>query len=135
MIQESIFTKASGTAGLTALIGSSPCRFYPMFMPERPTYPAVVYHEVSSTRDSAMGSDPKLVHARYQLDAWDTTRIGARDLNEQLRLAFQRWRGTVGGVVIQDTFIDSQDDFPPELVDGVLLHRRSSDIMVHYLET
>jgi hypothetical protein len=104
-------------------------------MPERPTFPVCVYHEISSERDSAMSVDTKVVHARVQIDCWDTTRIAVRDLNEQVRLCFQRWRGTVAGVVVQDTFIDSQDDYAPELVDGVLLHRRSTDLMIHYLES
>jgi hypothetical protein len=134
MIQEAIFTRAAAFAGLTAIIGTGPTRLYPTILPEKPTLDAVVYHEIAAPREAAMGADPGLVHARYQFDSWSTTRLGARDLAEQVRLCFERWRGTVGAVVVQDTFIDNEQDVAPELVDGVLLHRKISDFIIHYRE-
>ena len=133
-IEESIFSQASGYAGLTALISTNPCRFYLGLMQQDPAYPSCTYSQVSAPREALMGADPGIVHARYQVDCWDTTRIGARDLAKQVRACFQRWRGTVGGVVIFDTFIDDERDLPADLVSNVALHRRMVDLLIHYAE-
>lgn len=135
MIEEAIITQAGNTAGLTALIGSgTSMRLYPQMLPQNPIYPAMTYSGISGIRETLMGSDPGVVTARYQFSVWDSTYKGVRDLAEQLRLAFERWRGTVGSVVILDTFIDEIMDMPPELVNDVLVRQRVCDFKINYRE-
>ena len=135
MIEEAIITQAANTGGLTTLIGSgASMRFHPQILPQNPVYPAVTYSCISAPRETLMGSDPGLVEARYQFSAWDLTYKGARDLAEQLRLAFERWRGTVGSVVVMDTFVEDITDMPPELVNDLIVRQRACDFKIHYRE-
>jgi hypothetical protein len=132
VIQEALYTRLTGFAGLSALAGT---RIYAQLMPQDPTYPSVVYMRVSAERETAMGADPGLVHSRFQLDAWSNVAKEARDVTEQIRLALERWRGTSGTTVIQDSFIDSQQDLAPELVSNVALYRTITEVMIHHSDS
>ena len=134
MIEEAIITRAAATAGLTALIGTSPMRLHPQLIPQDPTYPAVTYMCISAPREVLMGSDPGIVMARYQFSAWGATYQAVRDLAEQLRLTFERWRGTVSSVTILDTFIEDTNDLPPEFVNGAVVRQRAVDFRIIYRE-
>ena len=140
MIQEAIIARLAAVSGLTTLIGTQPnMRAYPRLMPEAPTYPALTYTKVSEVRESAMGSDSGLVHARWQFDIWDTDRTRARNVAEQLRLALERYRGTfldANSATQQwyDTFIDDVQEPGPELVDAVPVFHTITDVMIHYTE-
>ncbi len=136
MIEETIFSRLSTFAGITALVGAPPnCRVYPHDLaPENATFPYVTYTLISAPREIAMGSDPGLVRSRWQFDAWDLDPDGARNLAEQLRLALERWRGVGSGTTVQDTFIDNQLNSPPALIDSRPAYRRITDAMIHYTE-
>jgi hypothetical protein len=131
MIHEALYSRLSNFAGLGALVGT---RIYPRMLPQDPAYPAVSWFKVSAPRESAMGSDPGLVHARFQVSSWGLTLLNTRDTAEQVRLALQRYRGTLAGTVIQDIFIENEDEIPAELVNGVLVFQIASDFVVHYIE-
>lgn len=134
MIQEAIFTRLSGFAGLTALVPAARIKY--RLLDQDTAYPAITYVKVSETRDPLMGSDSGVVHARYQFDVWDTDVDSIRDATEQLRLALERYRGTflVSAVTKQwfDTFIDDVQEPGPELVDAVAVYHSITDAMIHY---
>lgn len=132
MIHEALFARLSGYAGLTALVAT---RVYPRQLPQNPTYPAVTYERISADRQSAMGSDSGLVSGRWQVSSWGKTYTDARDAAEQVRKALQRYRGTLSGTVIQDIFIESENDLPAELVDGETIYQIASDFIVWFVET
>lgn len=134
MIEESILTQAAASSGLTALIGSAPMRLNPQLLTQDPTYPAVTYTLISAPRESVMNADPGLVSARMQFSAWSATYKEARNVAEQLRVAFQRWRGTVGGVEILDTLEWDEHDAPPDLVNGTIIRQRICECRVIYRE-
>ena len=127
MIEETLFTRLSTFAGLTALIGTAPVRLFPVIMPEGTVKPAVTYQLISGPREAAMGSDPGLVHARYQFTAWDITNLSVRNVIKQVRLALERYR--VAGV--QDCFIESEYDLHD---DAAYIHGRGLDVIVHHTE-
>ena len=132
-IEDAIYTRLSGFSGLTALTST---RIYPGELPPNVNidedFPdSVVYFPVSGERISAMGSDTGLVRERFQFDGWSRTYDGANAIREQLRLALQRWRGTVATVVIQDTFIVGRH----YRFDAVAaLHGAGHDAMINYEE-
>jgi len=132
VIEEALITRLTGFAGLSSLVGG---RIYAHLMPQDPTYPTIVYTRISAQRVSAMGSDANLVHSRFQLDAWSNVAKDARDVTEQVRQALERWRGTSGSTVIQDSFIDNQQDSPPELVSNVALYRTITEVMIHHTDS
>jgi len=130
-LEEAMVTQVAASAGLVALIAA---RFYPQMVPQKPTYPAVTYQVVSAPRESNMGVDPGIVNARVQFSAWGTTWKSARDVAEQLRLAFQRWRGTVAGTEIMDTLEWDWHDAPPELVNDLKVFQRVCECRISYRE-
>ena len=106
-IEESIYTQLSGHGGLSALVGT---RIRPVTLGQDEKLPAVTFFEVSASRFSASGSDVGVVRKRFQISAWGASAPSARDVATQIRLALQRWNGTVGGIVIQDTYIENELD-------------------------
>jgi hypothetical protein len=131
MIENAIYQRLAAHSGLSALISA---RIYPQILPETPTYPAVTYWITGAPRETAMGSDPGIVHARVQVDAWGLTFAVARNVGEQVRAALQRWRGTLDGTEVLDSFIEDARDQEPELINGVLVRNRQTDLTIHYRE-
>lgn len=118
-VEDALVDRARNFAGLTALIGTSPtCRFYPVKLPQGPTYPACTYHIVSSPVVSAMGVDTGIARPRFSVTCWARTFKEARDLATQVRKCFQRyhtvWAGPNNSVEILEiwklTHMDLYDD-------------------------
>jgi hypothetical protein len=130
-IEEHIFQRLSGYAGLTALVST---RIYPGMLPETPTYPALTYEITNTDRESAMGSDPGIAHGRLSIMTYGTTYKSARDVKEQVRSALQRYRATLDGTQIMDTFVEDDRDEPPDLINGVIVRTRVVEFTVHYRE-
>lgn len=127
MIEETLYTRLSGFAGLTALVG---VRVYPNRMPQDVTLPAVSYRRVASGRERAMGANPGIVRARFQVDAWAATYAAARNVREQIRLALERWNTTTG-TTVDDVFVESDIDL---YEDDTKIHHLSMDFEVIYRE-
>lgn len=109
MIEETLFTRMSTFAGLTALVGA---RIYPLILPQGVTYPAVTYQRISSEpRESCMVDDAGIVRSRFQITAWGDTFAGVRNIMEQVRQCLQRW--TTSGV--QGTFLVGEYDLYDEV--------------------
>lgn len=131
MIENAIFQRLSGFTALTALVST---RITPHLLTQETAYPAVTYFIVAAPRETAMGSDPGIVHARVQIDAWGTTYSSTRDVKEQVRAALQRFRGTLDTTIILDCFLEDDRDEPDELVNGVIVRRRMTEWTIHYRE-
>lgn len=106
-LEAALFTRLTTHAGLAAIIGT---RAYPVLLPQNPTLPAVVYQRISTRRPHAGGVDTGVAIPRFQVTGWATTALGAKDLKEQMRAALQRWRGTVAGILVMDTFLEGELD-------------------------
>ena len=128
VVEEALFTRLSGFAGLTALVAA---RIYPVMLPQDVVLPAVSYRRIAGSRTSAMGSDTGLAHPRFEVNAWSQDYLTAKQVKEQLRAALQRWRGTVSGVEILDTFIlGERDDYEPT----TLTYQIPLDVQIHHRE-
>lgn len=106
-LEAALYTRLAGFAGLAALVAA---RIYPLVAPENAERPFVVFQRVSTPRASAMGSDPGLALPRLQITSWADDPLEAKDVKEQVRAALQRWRGTVAGVEVQDSYILDERD-------------------------
>lgn len=93
-LDQALFNYLSTFAGLTALIGT---RVYPRVLPQNPTYPAVTYQRVSSTRMRTMGAPLLGAEPRIQFTIWAETHLAARAIATQLRAALEGYTGTMGG--------------------------------------
>jgi hypothetical protein len=131
-IDDALVARAAAYANITALIGTTPVRFYPAgTASQNATRPYAIYQLISGPRAHAMGADPGMVRARFQLTAWGDTSTSCRDVGDQLRACFSRFRGTVLGVVIDDVFVENERDGSREpdsrywsrLLDLIVWHR------------
>lgn len=134
-IEAALFARAGAVAALTNLIGSSPVRVAPLVVPEGMALPAIAYQRISGTREETMGVRATLKHARFQLTILGSTYAEALAVDAACEEAFDRFRGTVAGVVIQDTFIENQaDGSDPQSgqEDGEGTMSRTMDLLFHY---
>ena len=108
-IEDALYTRLSGHAGLSALIGD---RIYPVKLPQSPVYPAIIYEARGGDRLHNMGVDAGIRRPIFQIACVAATYDAATNVGEQVIAALSRFRGTVGGIVIQDVLmIDEPDDF------------------------
>ena len=147
-------------AEVAALVGT---RIYPNIVPQRATFPVVVYNQISSERTSVMGRDTGSVDSTWQLDAYAQTYAGARELAVEVRKALQRYSGWTpvatqayavlerdddvvlerdGDAVVQRTLIGTkliQQIFVEAdtdfYEDDTRLHRVSTDLRIWYDES
>jgi hypothetical protein len=112
--EAALFNYLKGYAGLAALVGT---RIYPLIMPQNPTLPAVTYQKISGVVDYVMDGT-SIKRPRIQVDAWAKSYASARAVAEQVKAAFDRYTGTmggVGGVQVIGTWIENETDlFEPD---------------------
>lgn len=106
-IKDALFTQLSGYAGLSALVGS---RIYPMKLPQNPTLPAVSYFTVFTEREYGHGGAMGQATPLIQIDAWADDYDEAKSVATQVRLAMNRFIGTVASVVVHASTCVSERD-------------------------
>ena len=117
-IGQDIYTKLTGDAGVSALVGT---RVYPAQFRQQDTLPAIRYTRISSTNYHTMSVDTGVERFRYQIDMIDDTYAGVDALSDVVKTALRRWRKTG----IQDTYIISESDIYD---DELKLHRIRIDV-------
>lgn len=127
-IYEALYSRLSGFAGLTALVGT---RIYPNRAVQDAARPYVVFRRVTSRRHSSFGADDGVVEARFQVDVFDEDHASAQAVREQVRQALQRWSGTEASTVVQDTYFEGETDLYEDDRD---LHHLADDYRVVYEE-
>lgn len=132
-IDDALVARAAAFAGLTALIGSAPMRLYPIgAASQNSARPYVTYQLISGPRVHAMGSDPGVAHPRFQLSCWDDTSTGARNVADQVRACYSRFRGILLSVDILDVFVDDEHDLGREA--DTRYYQRAVDLTVWHRE-
>lgn len=128
-LDAALYTRATGFAGLTALVST---RLYPDRLPQNPTLPAVVYSRVSGDHGECMESADGLGEARFNFTAWATTKASAIAIREQLRLCFQSYVGTLSGIAVT---VHQAADTPDIWADGDDAFSAGIDFLIYYAET
>jgi len=127
-IEEALHTRLAGHAGLAALVGS---RIYPSVLPQGVALPALSYAKSAGPRVHAMGTDPGLARPRFEISCWSPSYAEAKQVAAQARAALGRWRGTVSGVEVLDSFLrDERDDYRAD----ARLHRVVLDVEINHGE-
>lgn len=93
-------------AAVAALVGT---RIYPDLVPQRSTFPAAMYTQITSERTSLMGADSGTVRSSWQIDSLASTYQGARELASTIRNSLQRFEGWLPVEVLTPA-IDERDD-------------------------
>lgn len=110
-------TRLGEVAGVTDLVGAPPAdRIYKFMTPEKPSYPAVVYRQISARRLTGTYGDPGVAFVTVQLVILAQTMDGAHALDKQVRLALERFgsdqpAGTpYAGTTLYDITVGSSAD-------------------------
>ncbi len=107
-VETAVFTRLTTHAGTAALIGT---RCYPSMLPQKATFPAVVYQRISSS--GRIGTTDRRT-ARFQLSCWANTYAGAKALAVQVRNAVE---GYADATIRMGRIVNEIDDYGeiPEL--------------------
>lgn len=113
-------------ATLLGLLGS---RLYPAPLPEQPTYPALIYQQISDVNYSSHQGSSNLARTRLQLTIWGNSYDSVKVIRDNLKRVLRDFRGTVGGDRL-DRIIWANDIAQPDpdtrkqmrLIDLEILH-------------
>jgi hypothetical protein len=113
---------------LSAILGDITDNVYAMRLPDVPEYPAIVFQQVSGYRpvvhDGPMGIDV----ARVQVDSYDTTFEGAKELSEGVT-SLNGHKETVDDTTIMIMIVDGEWDLYESGVDA---YRATTDFRILY---
>jgi hypothetical protein len=124
MIEHEIRARLLADATVSGLITS---RMYPQRLPQKPTLPALVYSRISRSGEIATADGPDgLPMLRLQIDCWDRTNDGAKELAAAVRAVLNGGRWPLDG--IQSVFQAGERDLSE---DEVQEYRVSQDYLVY----
>lgn len=136
-IDGAVLGRLKAVAAVTNIVGAgSSARIYAAKLPQKPRLEAITFTQISAERAHAFGSDPGVVRARFQLDAWANTWEKSRDLADAIRgngagNAFSRFRGTQDSTVVDDILLDNE---LPTFEDEAGSYRTTQDYLIWYQE-
>lgn len=134
-ITTAVKTLIASCAGVTAIIGSSPLRYYPIRLPQPPiVYPSITYQEIDATGVYAHSGYSGIQTPRVQLTIWAQTFASSDALRTALRAlppdGINGYRGIVGGIQIDRIFmVDGATEFDP----NTQIHMRIIDLLIGYV--
>ena len=113
-IAGAVLGRLRAVTAITNIVGAgASARIYAPHLPEKPVLEAITFTQISAERAHAFGSDPGLVRARFQLDAWGNTweesrLLAAAIVGNGAGNAFSRFRGTQDSTVVDDILLDNE---------------------------
>lgn len=121
MIEERIFTRLSGNAGLSALVGS---RIYGGTLPQNVTLPAIIYFLVNDKPLNSLSGENARKNGRYQFDIYAQTYRETKLIKAALLAAMAPY-----GTDFKAVRIDGSDRYEKD----VELHRLGVDYSIWYV--
>lgn len=134
IIEEAIFNRLSGFAGLTALVST---RIHPVLAGAvgSITPPLVVYSKISGPRIADLSGAVGMAQPRFQFDCYAVTFLGANAVATQVRYALDGYRATDGSVVIQGcSLLDERDGIEDGMSPPERWFRCSMDYRISHTE-
>jgi len=130
-IESVIYSRLSGYAGLTALVGT---RIYPNFVPQNTAAPCVSFQLVASVEPQAMGAGTGVIRSRFQFSVFvaKDNLLSGKNVMAQVKAALKRYRDSGSSPVVQDTFFlnevdiyDSETEEHQLIVDFEIIYQES----------
>ncbi len=110
-IEEVVYSRLTTFAGLAALIST---RAYPLVIPPDVTLPAIAYQTISGEPQWSHDGFSGLTQTRIQITSVAENYATAKQIDQQVRIAFGAVAFTLLGVKVQGAFVDNTlDDFDP----------------------
>lgn len=125
-------TMMSSDSGITAVVTTtaSGTRIYPVTFPANPTFPLIVYRQISG--NEILRSAPHgtvVLSTRFQIDTWAETYAGTQTLREELVDLFTDYRG----VVSSKNILSSRVDLAFDLYESdTMLYRHTIDVSIQH---
>ena len=94
-IEQKLRTQALAFPGLTALLGSSPFRWYDVQLVQGSAFPAVTVQMVSNTDSYVNTGRQNSGFSRIQFTIWDTDPVRMRQVEDQLTAFMAVFNGAV----------------------------------------
>lgn len=123
--EQALYAYLSNEAGITNIVGD---RIYPGVRPQDSELPAISYLRISGPEHHNID----VAFPRFQISAWAATYNEAKTLGNEIKAAFQRFKGTMGGAqgvdVIQGVLLNDNDIYESDTrvyhnpVDIKLIH-------------
>ena len=107
-IEEAIKSKLLAVTDVSALLGT---RFYVNELPQKPTYPAVIYEISEQERDETMEGPSGLVKTSFEFTVYDDDYSGLRDLVTKIRRGMDFERSIILGITLFSTFLETAPTF------------------------
>ena len=133
MIEDEIFTRLTGDATITGLVGT---KIYPGGAPQGIALPYVTYKRVSTDPVYTITGDNGLNDATYQIDAWSQTYSEAVSIADAIRARLEGWQDVSGTPKFYGTRVVEEDDIVASPVGGSdrFNYARSLDVAIWYSE-
>jgi hypothetical protein len=137
-IKSAIRIYLTGQAGITALVGSSPVRIYPIKLPQKnPKLPALTYRRLSGQHGHNIGGSSGTAIPTFRFDCWGATYEDADKLAEAMRQVMQGFGGEMDDTDVRTVVLaDDFDDYePPEDGSDDGFFHVTLDYAIRYTET
>lgn len=114
-LEAGLVTYLKTVGAVTALIGSSPMRFWPLQLPDQWVSRAAVYRRVSTVRERDLSGETGRARVRLQIDCYAHRDQGhelsdAKALAAAIRAAVVDYQGAWGSVAIGTVAIENERD-------------------------
>ena len=125
MLSAILTTKVASLTAVTALIGTSPMRWYPQTYKQNPVYPLITYYIIDGVDTYAHSGYSGLTDIRVQLSLWAKTFTECEALLQALQDGFRGLReGTIDRCFCEDHGSDYNET--------TQVHKRYLDLMIGY---
>lgn len=130
MIEQALYAKLAGTAGVTNIVST---RIYAIKLPQAPTFPAISYERVSTGgRTLFHNGISQVAEPIFQLSCWAENPKSAKQLAAEIRKALHGWSGSQSGETIFRSEVINEIDLWDEeisiyhvVVEVQILHRET----------
>lgn len=106
-VETAIRARLVADATVSGLIGT---RAYALVLPQETAYPAITYNRVSGVRVHDLDGPAGRGTPRISVNSWAETYLEAKALAAAVRVCLDGFRGTVGGVEINNISIENEID-------------------------
>lgn len=120
---------------IAALVGT---RVYPLRLPQKATFPAIVLQRISDVRWSHLRGAGSLARPRFQVDCWATTHLAATQLGSLCRARLAGFAGTFTDaespatvIRVQAIVMDSEQDLFEEDINGGICRHSADYFLFH----
>ena len=128
-LEEAVYSRLTGNVAVAAMVST---RVYPNKIPQEAALPAVAYQRISARRVKAHAAPTGLARVRVQVTCVSRSYSEVKALAAAVRTAMQGVMGSVGGVTLQGSWLETDAD---EYGDAETLHSVRQDYMIWHTES